>query len=509
MSRIAAAARHNIIFSAGNIVVAALSSILIVRLLATDVYADYVTILAWITWGTLVGEAGVGLGFARFQKEAQSLGARNTFYRRVVNYRLLFAVPLIAVIAIVGPFWARHRGLADTDWSPSIFLVIGAIVAVTLVGQLGYYALINSFNHKFSLVVSQFSSLVKGIALVVVAVVIPSPLTMAIVLLAVSVMSMLLFHSKTIGLFNNENMPVPRSLVLAAHRHGAVTVLDKVTSAIGGGPFLLIILAGISGRAEIALLGMAVDFLQKVLAVTNIPVGNMVMPYLHHWEGTAGFNAAVKRVAALGLLVFLSIMGATIVFAPLGISLLFGSRYAEAAIIVLALAVPIFIESWTRMIAGFALLAMRDYKFMTALNIAQAALSLLALWFTYHLEIVLIIAFQGVVQIAICVMLLLRAWQLGILDRSAIPFRLVLSVILAIAIGELVQFGLFTVSTDKLLRVCIGLIVYMVALVAGLRYLVKFDPEVIGIINRFSAGRGGKLTKFVFRAESSIKYKNA
>lgn len=509
MSPIVAAARINLLFSAGNIVIAALSSILVVRLLATDAYANYVTILAWITWGTLVGEAGIGLGFARFQKEAEALRARNTFYRKVLKYRLLFAVPLGLVIATIGPFWAHHRDLAETDWSLFVFVTIGAIVAVSLVGQLGYYALISSFRHGFALLVSQFSSLAKAFALVIVASVIPSPPIMALALLAISAISALLYSLKAIRLFENESSPIPNSIVVAAHRHGAITLLDKVTTAIGGGPFLLIVLAGVSSRAEIALLGLAVDFTQKVLAVTNIPMGNMVMPYLHHWEGTAGFNAAVKRVAILGLLVFLPIMGAVILFVPLGTPLLFGQRYADAAVVVLALAIPMFVESWTRMIVGFSLLAMRDYKFMTALNIAQVGLSLLVLWLTAHLDIFLIVVFQGLLQIAICVALLTRAWQLTILDWAAAPLRLVFAVIFALMFGAFVQFGLLADSSASLFRICMGVLGYFAVLIICIRYLVTLDPEVVGIMNRFRFGRADKFMNFIFHTKMQKMQKNA
>lgn len=497
MAEVASAARTNLAFGAINLVLSMLTSIVVARMLTTAAYADYATMMAIVSWCLMITEAGGNVGFSRFLKKAGEHQARGTLYRDFLRYRWLLSPFIMIVLLLAGPFWVNNARLTVTNWPTLVFVILGLIVVLNLQGQLGYYAMINSFQHGKALTVAQLTSILKALLLILAAWIMPFPLVLAAAILVVSIFTAWLYHWQTLNLFSEEQSALPPKVMRAAHRHGFVSVFDKFTTAIGNGPFLLIVLAGIYSRPELAMLAVATDFLQKVLGVASIPMGNMVMPYMHRWQGTEYFPSVVRRTGAMGLLVMLPFLGATLTFAPHGLPLLFGERYAGAVAIVLWATVPMYTESWCRMVAGFSLIANGHYKTIMILNGFQGALALVVLLMTYSHGLLAVIIGQGAVQLVMSLVILFIAWRNGLLDGKALPQGLLPATMLALIVALLMQEFWLRSSIGHWVAI-FGMACYGVLLATGVRYMVRLDEDTWHALDRIAAGRLNRIFLFVF-----------
>jgi len=499
MTPIASAARANLVFGVTNLALSAVASIVVARLLQPVAYADYATMLAIVSWCLLITEAGGNTGFARYLKEAGAHGARGSLHRAFLRYRWRLAPIVMAFLLLAGPLWVRHAGLAASNWPVAVFAILSLIVVANLQGLLGYYGLISTFHHARALSIAQITAILKALALILAALLMPVPVVLASSILAVSLITAWWYHLETSHLIGEEQGPLAPGLVNAAHRHGWVAVLDKLTPAIGNAPFLLIVLAGQYARPELALLAVATEFLQKALTVANLPMANMVMPYLHRWQNTDQFVMATRRTGAMGLLVMLPLFGATLVFAPHGLPLLFGERYVEATTIVLWMTLPMFVEAWCRMVWGFSLLTNGCYKMVVSLNIAQGFLALIVLVVTFRHGILTIVIGQAAVQLTASAVLLFMAWREGLFNSKVFPQGLAPTALLASVIALLTQYVWLHPSIGHWAALP-AISLYAVLLTAGMRYLVRLDQDTWHALSRVASERLQRLFIFIFRA---------
>lgn len=494
MLGVTSAARSNLIFGIANLILSAVTSIAVARILTISAYADYATMMAIVSWFLLITEAGGNVGFSRYLKDAGTHKARYSLYVAFARYRWFLTPLIIALLLLAGPLWAQH---ADLSWPALVFIVLALIVVSSLQGQLGYYVLISTFHHAKALTIAQTVSILKALILIVAAWILPIPLVLASSVLAVSMVSAWWYHRQARRLLGEERGILPTGIVRSAHRHGLVSVFDKFTTAIGNGPFLLIVLAGLYSRPELAMLAVATEFLQKALSVANIPMANMVMPYLHRWQGTEHFPSIVRRSGTLGLLVLLPFLGATLAFAPQGLPLLFGERYVGGVAIVLWAVLPMFTEAWCRMVAGFSIIANGHYKTISLLNGIQGVLAIIMLMLTYSSGVLAVIIGQGVVQLTMSLAILFMAWRYDLIDGKVMPRGLLPAIMMACAITLLMQ-ELLLQSMGRWAAV-LDMGCYGMVLTVGMRYMVRLDEDVWQSMSRLAAGKLHRMFLFIFR----------
>lgn len=483
MAEVALAARANLVLGMTNALLSALAAIVVIRLLPPSAYADYATMMAIVSWLLLISEAGGNVGFSRYLKDAAELRVRGTLYLALSRRRWLLSPLLMALLVFVGPVWVAWTGMPSGNWTPTVYILIALIVVANLHGQLGYYGLISTFDHRKALLISQGISLFKAVGIMLSAWYAPVPWGLAVSILLATIVGAGLYHQQVMRLFACERRELPQGMVGAASRHGFVTVLDKLTPAIGSAPFLLLVLAGVYQRPELAFLAVASELLQRSLSLASLPMANMVMPYLHHWQGTENFPAALRRAGKISLLVMLPFAGATLVFAPNGMPLLFGDRYSASAELVLWATLPMFVEAWSRMILGFGLLVTGQYRLILVINGLQGGLAVSILAFTYDQGLLMVVIGQASVQLAISVTMMIVTWRRGLIDHGVLPRRLLFATAMASVLGLGVQ-GDWLVSVMGNASALLALLAYAALMVAGLRYLVQIDHGTFEALNR-------------------------
>src|SRR5207302_2596776 len=102
--KILAAARSNWWLNALGLLLSFCASVVLVRTVARELYAQYAAVLAMIWFATLVFEAGANSGLTRYMAEAGRDGARGSFYRALQRRRWLIALTLGGLLAALGPF---------------------------------------------------------------------------------------------------------------------------------------------------------------------------------------------------------------------------------------------------------------------------------------------------------------------------------------------------------------------------------------------------------------------
>ncbi len=498
MSSFIGAARANLIIAPIGLVLSMVASIVVARQLGPEGYADYATILALVSWLLLLVEAGGNTGFARFLNEAGQADARATLYRAVLRLRWLLGACVIVALVALGPLWAAWAGLAPDRWSVTLFALIGLMAALGLHSQLAYYGLLASFMHRQALVISQGITVLRagGICLVVVFVA-ESPAAIAALLVAVACVETAVFHRVTSRLFAAERAPLRPGMVTDSLRHGLVAVIDKITTAMGGGAFLLIVLAGHYGRAELAMLGIATDLLQKALSVAGMPVSNLVMPLLNaRRDQPEQFRTAVARLIGIASLLLFAVLGGVAVFLPSGIPLLFGEAYRDAVALALWFLVPLFFESWVRMTVGSALLTLDRYRLLLGVNAVSIVLVVVAFALTYDRGLTAIIVGQGLVRLIMGVAVLVVSQRAGLFRLAWLPGRALLLVCLAIALARLAETAL-PASIHPAAGLAIGLVTYSGVLLGLMRWALELDREFVDAIRRLAGRHSALVDRFV------------
>lgn len=488
---IALAARANAVLSLFGLLVSAVTSVALVRLLPPAAYADLATIMAIVALAATLAEAGMNVGYARQLREAEKTASRRTLYLWVLRRRLLFLPVLGAAMAVGGGAWVKFSGLDDALWTPAVFVIVAATVVMMLSGHLGYYTLIGSFRHAEALLVGQWSALAKTLLVFVAALLYVSPLAIASALLVAAALSAAWFHWRAASLVRGERAPISDDLIRPVRRHGLVSALDKLAAFVGSVPFLLIVLAAAFTRAELALLAVAGDFLQKVLGVSSAPVSNMVMPYVNHWRGTGQYAEAVRKIGVLTALIFVPTVGAIAVAIPFGIAALYGAAYAFSALIILIMAVPMFFETWVRMVPGFALISEGVYRPAIYLNLAKAAVALATLYATMRFGLLAVVAAQAAIQLCFSLVLLRVTAAHDILASRVLPPGLLLTTTCAVGLALLAQFLMPSDWTHA--RPLIGLCVFALGQVGLSRFLLRIDAQDLSTIERMVGSRMARL----------------
>lgn len=496
MSRIVQAARVNAILSPIGMLISILGMIVVARILKPVIYAEYASVLAIVGWALMLAEAGGNIGFMRYLKEAESLQGRGTLYLSLLLRRWIVGIAVCVIMVLGGPLWAKWAGLSPLVWNPFVFVALSVIVFASLTGLLAYYGLLGALCHADALVSSQVVSVVRTLSVTTAAFFAPSLNILAGILMVVATVEALWYHSKIWSLFRHERAPIPVELIVKSRKHGLVTVFDKITSAIGGGPFLLLILAPFYGRPELAVMAVATDLIQKALVVTGLPMSNMVLPYLNNASNDSeAFGLAAGKVIKLSILLFLPVLGALLVFIPSGLPLLFGAKYEGAVPLALLIVVPAFFDSWVRFSLVSSLNTKGKYREVVMLNIIQGAMVLISLSVTYKLGLMPIIAVQGIVRIFASIGVVWIAQREQLFSFNMLPPGILGATLIAVVSG--LGFGWLFDDTFGFYVVFIEISIYLMILLLLVRSFFLIEKDIYDILYNF-AGSKKHIINFIF-----------
>ncbi|HEX8680358.1 MAG TPA: oligosaccharide flippase family protein, partial [Chthoniobacterales bacterium] len=377
-------------------------SVVLVRALPHQLYAQYGAVLAIIGVATLVFEAGANSGLTRYLREAADRKARGTFYIRMQRRRALAAAACACALVLLGPIYARNTQLGGAASEPWLFVIIALIVAGTLTKLLAHYGLLALFEARTALLLQQGFLVLRSATLAGIAVGGGGLRAITGALLAITIVEALVVHFRLWRLLRGEREPLPGAFVNRAQTFGLYTVFDKGCAMLGSGSVILLVLASNHSAAVIAALALAVDLVGKAVSLTVMPMGNLVAPYLSHaTDDRAEQGRAIARVLKLSSLLYAFTIGAALLLFPSFVHVVYGGKYDLAILLTLVLLVPTAFENWIRGCCSPALLRNQCFAPLLKLNLVQAVATLATLALVRHASVEVVVATVGGVRAAI------------------------------------------------------------------------------------------------------------
>ena len=109
--KILSALRANWVLNALGLLLSFGASVVLVRAIPRELFAQYAAILAIVGVATFVFEAGANGGLTRYLREASECGAAGTFYLRMQRRRWVAAIICAVAVVLLGPIYARSTQL--------------------------------------------------------------------------------------------------------------------------------------------------------------------------------------------------------------------------------------------------------------------------------------------------------------------------------------------------------------------------------------------------------------
>lgn len=485
--KIVSALRANWLLNVVGLALSFCASVVLVRSLAPALFAEYSAVLAIIGLATFVFEIGANSGLTRYLHEASQLGARGTFYGAMQRRRFAAAALCALVLVAVGPLYARSTEFAVLADQRGIFPGIAAIVAATLARLLAHYGLIALFETTTALLWQQGFQIARAIVLAAIALAGGRLPHLVGAMLILALVEAAVVHARLWRLLRAERAPLPAGFVGRAQRFGLLTVLDKAAAMLGSGSVLMLVLAPHHSIASMALLGLAVDLVGKLVSVTVMPMGNLVAPYLSQTSDDPAAQAlATGRVVKLSSLLYCFTTGLGALVLPAFVSLVYGSGYREAAAIALLLLLPTAYENWIRGSCSPALLRNHRGRDLLRVNALQAIVTVLTL----------VLVVRQPLPIAVLAVGLARALPASInllLLRRIVPGRtylVPLQGVLAASGAALAALSLARLlPLPELAHALVAGLVFTLLFYAGMRWLVLRDADTLRLAHRIAGSR--------------------
>lgn len=486
-SKVISALHANWFLNAAGLFLSYGASIVIVRAMQPALYAEYAAVIAIIGLATFVFEAGGNSGLTRYLATAADLQARGTFYRRMQSRRWLAAGACAVVLIALGPLYARTTQFATLAVQPWMFVLIAGIVAGTLTRLLAHYGLLALFEAKTALLLQQGFLVGRSLALAAVALMGGGLWAIVGVFLAGTVIEAAVVHQRLWRLIGAERTALPEGFVNRAQGFGLLSVFDKACAMLGSGTVLLLVLAPGRPPLTMALLGLAVDLVGKLVSLTVMPMGNLVAPYLSQTSDAPEAQAlAAARVAKLSSLLYSFSVGAGALLLPWFVSVAYGGGYAGAVLFALILLVPTAFENWIRGCCSPVLLRNGRYRELMQVNIIQAVVTLTVLAFVRHQPVEVALLSVGAARSAVAALNLIAFGKLVPDGTFRVPLQGAvvgaLGCALAWAWGP--QLPLPAAACAVVQGLVFALIFYV-----GLRWLVFRDADTLRLAHRVAGQR--------------------
>jgi O-antigen/teichoic acid export membrane protein len=463
------------------------ASIVLVRAMHPELFAEYAAAIGLIALASLVFEAGANSGLTRYLAEAEKQGARGTFYRRMQSRRWLAAVGCVAVLGLLGPLYARSTHFDALTAQPWLFAIVGATVAATLLRLLAHYGLIALFETKAALLLQQGFQVGRAVLLAGIALVGGSLAHLLGTLLALAAIEALIVHRRFWGMIREERAPLPEDFISRAQQFGLLTVFEKVCAMLGGGTFLMLVLAPQHAVLAVAFFALAIDLVGKGLSLTAMPMGNLVAPFLSHTsDDPAAQGRAIGRVVKLSSLLYCFSVGAGLLLIPTFVPAVYGASYSGAVVLALVLLVPTAFESWVRGSCSPALLRNGRYRELLRVNVLQAVLSLTTLALVYRKDLAIAIGAVGAVRCAVAALNLAQVRALVPAGTFRVPLQGLLISGLCCALAH--SWGAL-LPLPGLARGGVQVLAFALFFYAGLRWVILRDEDTLHLAHRITGSR--------------------
>jgi O-antigen/teichoic acid export membrane protein len=471
------------------------ASVVLVRTMPKELFAQYAMVLALIGVGTLIFEAGANSGLTRYLAEAGQSGARGTFYLRMQRRRWLAAAICAAALVVLGPVYAAHTEYGILNAQPWIFAAIAAIVTARLVRLLGHYGLLALFETRPALLLQQGFQIARSASLALIALGGGGLAHLVAGFFALAVCEAFLVHRRFWRIVSPERAPVTGEFVNRAQKFGLLTVVDKACAMLGSGTVLMLVLAPHQSVITMALLGLAVDLVGKLVSLTAMPMGNLVAPYLSETSDNAAAQAlATSRVVKLSSLLYSFSIGFGVLVLPSFVAAVYGSDYRPAATAALLLLIPTAFENWVRGSCTPALLRNGRGRELMRVNAVQAVATIATLILVMRQSLPVAIIAVGVARA------LTSAFNLVLLRRivSVQTYLVPLQGVFVSAVAVAVAFAVAKVlPVPELPRAVVASVLFTALFYAGFRWVVLRDRDTLHLAHRITGHRARLLSRLL------------
>ncbi len=470
------------------------ASVVLVRTMPANLYAEYGAVVAMIGLATLVFEAGANSGLTRYLAEAAQQHARGTFYRRMQRRRWLAAALCAVALIAFGPMYAGHTQFARLNAQPWIFAAIAAIVAATLVRLLAHYGLIALFETRTALLLQQGFQIARSAALAGIALAGGTLAHLVAGLLALAALEAILVHSRLWRLIRDERAPLATAFVNRAQGFGMLTVFDKACAMLGSGTVLLLVLAPNHPATTIAFLTLAVDLVGKIVSVTVMPMGNLVAPYLSQTSDAPAAQAlAIARVVKFSSLLYCFSVGAALLVLPWFVPMVYGGGYRSAAWLAALLVIPTAFENWIRGSCSPALLRNGRYRDLVKVNVLQVVVTLATLALVWRQPVETVLISVGSTRCAVAAINLFLLRRLVPARTFHVPLQGAAVGLAACAIAFIWKM----VPLPAVASACVQMLIFGAIFYLGMRTLIFRDEDTLRLAHRLIGTRLKRLTRLL------------
>jgi O-antigen/teichoic acid export membrane protein len=469
-----------------------LASVVLVRTMPKELFAQYAAVVAMIAVATLIFEAGANSGLTRYLAEAGHNRARGTFYRKMQRRRWLAAAVCAVALVVLGPIYAAHTEYGILNAQPWIFAAIAAIVTATLVRLLGHYGLLALFETRPALLLQQGFQIARSASLALIALVGGGLAHLIAGLFALTVIEAFLVHRRFWSIVSSERAPVAGEFVNRAQKFGLLTVVDKACAMLGSGTVLMLVLAPHHSLLTMALLGLAVDLVGKLVSLTAMPMGNLVAPYLSETSDDAAAQAlATSRVVKLSSLLYSFSIGFGVLILPSFVATVYGTDYRPAASAALLLLIPTAFENWVRGSCTPALLRNDRGRQLMRVNATQAIVTIATLLLVMRQPLPVAIIAVGTARALTSALNLVLLSRLVPLQTYIVPLQ---GVLIGAGAAALAFASTQLLTVSELLRAIVASALFTAVFYAGFRGIILRDRDTLHLAHRLAGHRARLLS---------------
>lgn len=492
MSEQLKAARSNLGLAPITFALGIAASIVIARSLGPASFADYATLMAVVLWMQIAFEVGCNAGIGRFLNDPRVKDARKTLYTNLQLRRWTVVLAMTGLIVYAGPHWARESNLEAKQWGPISFVLIAVLAGITLHSQLATSALLALFKHSQVLKLQQIVTLFRSATLIAVVWLFDNPVYLIFSLCVVATAEAIALHVMVASKIGTETKLLEPHVINLAQKHGLVSLFDKLSTALSSSSVLLIVLAGLHSRAELAVLAVATDLLQRLLGVTGLPLSNMISPLLAKSASDAMlFRKRVATLGSIGIVWFTISISLIAIMLPQGIALFYGEDYKSALPLALVWLLPVFVEAMVRMIWGIAILNMGAYRWIMANNAVFGVLTIILIVALCKHPIMLILLCLGALRLIMSISILHKAHLLGLFDSKSIPLTFLSANFISFLPAFLMQMWLGKFSPITALMS--GFVYYGISMLIFFRSTAALPQSVLDTVFQL----GGRYSRYV------------
>ena len=493
--KILSAARHNWWLNSLGFALSFAASVVLVRVVPRELFAQYAAVLAIVGVATLVFEAGANSGLTRYLREASECGATGTFYLRMQRRRWIAAIICGIAVVLLGPIYARSTQLGGAASERWVFICVAVLVGATLTKLLAHYGLLALFEAKTALLLQQGFLVLRSVSLAAIGLLGGGLAGLVGALLATTILEALLVHWRFWRLIREERAPISTEFMNRAQKFGLLTIFDKGCAMLGSGSVILLVLAPRHPATVIAFLALALDLVGKVVSLTVMPMGNLVAPYLSHTSDEPELQGrAIARVLKLSSLLYAFTIGAALLLFPWFVGFVYGGKYDGAIRLIPLLLLPTAFESWIRGCCSPALLRNAHSRSLMKLNAVQTVVTLTVLVLVRQQTVEVVILFVGAVRAAIASFSLVLVRPLVPVGSYRVPLQGALVAAFSCAIAY--AWGLL-VPLPGTARAAVEGLTFVLLFYVGLRWLVLRDRDTLHLAHRVAGHRVKLLSRLL------------